>query len=108
MDTSRVHADYQIEILILRNPMRGGDPEQGGDAWVIQQQGGVVSLVEPLAEAVGLHEPQRILCRVDCKGLCSQCGVDRNESTCDCVVDTVDPRWEALRKLKDEGEAEES
>lgn len=97
-----------VEILILRHPVRGRDPEAAGDAWVIQQQAGVVPLAEPLVEAVVLHEPQRVLCRDDCQGLCPQCGIDRNETSCDCSRETVDPRWEALRKLKDEaGESQE-
>jgi uncharacterized protein len=98
----------EIEVLILRHPRRGRDPEPAGDAWVIQQQAGVVQLAVPLVEAVVLHEPQRILCKEDCRGLCPQCGIDRNESTCDCRTDSLDSRWEALRKLKDDtGESQE-
>jgi uncharacterized protein len=36
------------------------------------------------------------LCRSDCKGLCPQCGQNRNQSACDCLVDPVDARWMAL------------
>ena len=36
------------------------------------------------------------LCRDDCKGICPQCGADRNETSCECVTTVVDPRWAAL------------
>jgi len=36
------------------------------------------------------------LCRDDCKGICPQCGTDRNESSCDCDTTVVDARWAAL------------
>jgi uncharacterized protein len=38
------------------------------------------------------------LCREDCAGICSQCGVDLNENSHDCEP-ALDPRWEKLREL---------
>lgn len=32
-----------------------------------------------------LSYPQKILCRQDCRGLCSRCGADLNEKKCNCV-----------------------
>jgi uncharacterized protein len=40
------------------------------------------------------------LCRDDCKGLCPQCGVDRNVETCDCRPDWTDPRLAVLSSLR--------
>ena len=51
-------------------------------------------------EAVILELPMRIYCRDECKGLCPQCGINLNESTCSCVDEQVDPRWAALAQLK--------
>lgn len=39
-------------------------------------------------------------CRADCKGLCPECGIDRNEASCDCANNRVDARFAALQKLK--------
>lgn len=92
----------ELEVLVQRNPHSGGEPEDGEeDNWVIRQQGGEVDLAPALAEAVALHEPQHLLCREDCRGLCPRCGIDRNEGECDCVDDELDPRWDALRRLRD-------
>jgi uncharacterized protein len=51
-------------------------------------------------EAVLLAVPDAPLCRADCPGLCPQCGADRASTTCNCVVETRDPRWAALDALR--------
>ena len=50
-------------------------------------------------ELVALAVPQFVLCREDCRGLCPTCGIDLNKGTCDCVVEEVDDRWAALRRI---------
>ena len=40
------------------------------------------------------------VCRPDCAGLCPVCGIDRNETSCNCEIVSADPRWEALTELK--------
>jgi uncharacterized protein len=50
---------------------------------------------DAIAEAV----PATILCREGCAGLCPNCGANRNEVDCGCVVVETDPRWDALRGL---------
>jgi uncharacterized protein len=39
------------------------------------------------------------LCRDDCAGICSVCGVDRNSGACDCDTEVRDERWAALEGL---------
>jgi uncharacterized protein len=58
-----------------------------------------VDLTEVARDAVLLELPLAPLCRADCAGLCPQCGADLNESGCDCVPDTKDPRWAALEQI---------
>jgi uncharacterized protein len=56
----------------------------------------------PMArEAILLELPLAPLCRVDCAGICGQCGADRNEATCSCEDRIVDDRWAALDVLRD-------
>lgn len=103
-----LETEPDLEVMILRNPTRGDDPEDADDAWVIQQQSGVVDLDESLMEAVLLEAPQKALCREDCRGLCPACGIDRNEHECECSFEELDPRWAALGKLKLEDSEEDS
>lgn len=39
-----------------------------------------------------LNLPMKILCRDDCKGICSRCGINLNRGTCDCDTKSLDPR----------------
>lgn len=56
--------------------------------------------LEPLfREQFVLAVPYAPLCREDCKGLCPQCGIDRNSGTCACEK-PIDPRLAALKNLK--------
>lgn len=42
------------------------------------------------------------LCKEDCLGLCPICGVDRNQTSCDCQPQKLeDPRFDVLRQLLD-------
>jgi uncharacterized protein len=56
--------------------------------------------LEPLfREQFVLAVPFAPLCREECKGLCPQCGIDRNTGTCSCEP-PIDPRLAALKGLK--------
>ncbi len=44
--------------------------------------------------------PMKLLCREDCKGLCSICGCNLNETTCDCDHTVYDPRLAILREWR--------
>lgn len=58
----------------------------------------VLNLDELVLEDVYLALPARFLCKSDCKGLCSYCGTDLNEGTCNCKK-PIDPRLAALQQL---------
>jgi len=95
-----LETEPEIELMILRNPTRGDEPEDQDDTWVIHQRSGPVDLDESLLEAILLAEPQKILCREDCQGLCPRCGTNWNERRCDCSTEEIDSRWAVLEKLK--------
>lgn len=57
--------------------------------------------VAPIVEErIQMAVPMKPLCREDCLGLCPTCGADLNQGDCACGAKTIDPRWEALQKLK--------
>ena len=43
-----------------------------------------VSIDQDLRDEIILDHPIRILCRPDCRGLCSFCGTNLNHDKCDC------------------------
>jgi len=88
--------DVPVEVMVLRNL----DSDEGeGDSLVLHQNRGEVDLRAPLTECVVLAYPITAVCREDCKGLCPQCGVDRNKQSCDCAQEDYDPRWAGLDAL---------
>ncbi|HXK59744.1 MAG TPA: DUF177 domain-containing protein [Acidobacteriota bacterium] len=63
-------------------------------------RGELFDLSGVVSEQIVLEIPMKPVCDEACLGLCPQCGVDLNETTCDCAQDTLDPRWAALVDLK--------
>lgn len=61
--------------------------------------GETVDLEPLLREQFVLAIPFAPLCAENCKGLCPQCGIDRNTATCTCEK-PIDPRLAALKGLK--------
>ena len=53
-------------------------------------------------DAIALALPEQILCRDDCAGLCPVCGKDLNVEPHEHSEERVDPRWEALSRLREE------
>jgi uncharacterized protein len=68
-------------------------------------KGDVVDLEPMLREAIVLEFPMApVVCKDDCAGLCPQCGINKNEESCNCDTTPKDPRWAALEGVKfDEG-----
>lgn len=73
--------------------------EEGMDSEYVEGQQLDVALWarDSVAEVV----PAVVLCREGCAGLCPTCGANHNLVTCDCAVEAVDPRWDALRELSE-------
>jgi DUF177 domain-containing protein len=62
-------------------------------------EGEGLELNDVLREFVWLSLPMQRLCSADCKGICPQCGQNRNQSQCRCQVEAADNRWAALKEL---------
>ena len=63
-------------------------------------EGDQIDLAPPVREYVLIELPDGPLCRDDCAGICPVCGIDRNETTCDCDTSVRDDRWAALDDLR--------
>jgi uncharacterized protein len=123
LDCSRCVAPYAfseavpLHLRLRKRPAApGGKPEKGRSAEgegeereVDPAEIDVVFFDEPVLpfdeiarEQVLMALPMKPLCRDDCRGLCPQCGRDRNVSECSCETRPVDPRLEVLKSLKQE------
>jgi uncharacterized protein len=71
-----------------------------GEAEIGFYENGGIELEEILLEQILLALPMQRVCSSACKGICPICGVNRNESACDCRLATADDRWGSLRNLR--------
>jgi len=94
----RFERSVESDLMLIANRESEGTTieDVGDDEDFLLHQGDELDLRETLRQLVVLSAPMAPVCREDCKGLCPQCGVDRNESTCDCSSDRPDPRWQVL------------
>lgn len=60
----------------------------------------ILDLWEVVRQGFLLENDSILYCQPDCKGLCPQCGKDRNTEPCTCEDDVVDPRWASLQALQ--------
>ena len=61
--------------------------------------GEVIDIDELVREQLLLVLPVQILCQDECKGLCPECGGDRNLADCKCQEVEIDPRWAGLKEI---------
>ncbi len=73
-------------------------PPDEEDPFFIDEQH-MLDLGEAIREYALLELPMQPLCTPGCKGLCPQCGADRNVEPCSCDTEVVDDRLAALRAL---------
>jgi uncharacterized protein len=59
-----------------------------------------VELDDLVKEEILLALPAHVLCDENCKGICPNCGADRNVSECGCETQQVDARWAKLKDLR--------
>ncbi len=95
-----VSADFALEYIT------GSEYESSGAAELTEEEmsvsvfdGQAIDVDEIVKEQIVLAIPTRMLCREDCKGICPECGTDRNTGDCSCATNDTDPRWAALRDL---------
>lgn len=85
-----VHMD--IQDLLSRRELEDMDYE-------LIEDGVEIDLKELVESHLYLSLPMKVLCKEDCKGLCQECGANRNHGQCSCGHEEIDPRFSALRDM---------
>jgi len=104
-EDAAVPFDERFEHFVVLPPAEGDEadtPEhEEAEAHLRILAGGVpeLDLAGLCGEEFVLALPVKALCSPDCKGLCPECGANRNEISCACAGG-ADPRLAALRGLK--------
>jgi uncharacterized protein len=73
---------------------------RAGDTEIAFFEGDSLELNDVLREQVLLGLPMQRVCRNDCRGICPECGQNRNTVDCGCQSKLADDRWSALKKLQ--------
>jgi uncharacterized protein len=95
-----VNADFELEYITGSDYESSEVVELGEEELSVSVfDGRTIDVDEIVKEQILLAVPTRMLCREDCKGICPECGIDRNTGECNCVTDNIDPRWAALKNL---------
>jgi uncharacterized protein len=98
--------DVKREFELLYRPL-GADAGRDelsvtdAEAEIGYYQGDGLLLEDVLREQVLLALPLKVTCSEDCKGLCPQCGKNLNQEQCSCSTEVEDPRWAALKDVRD-------
>ena len=58
-------------------------------------------LEDVLREQLLLALPLKAICRENCRGLCPHCGQNLNLEQCSCAESVDDPRWTALKDIRE-------
>lgn len=86
---------FPLDGVVLVTEMAN---EENEDEWVFPLEGDSADLEDIVRTVFVLNLSSKLLCREDCKGLCSRCGKNLNEGPCNCQKE-MDPRLAALKQL---------
>ncbi len=103
LGASPVQIDKNVDLEYSPDPQVEEGEEIGleySDLEVGFYRGDRINLGDLVNEQLLLEVPMKTICREDCRGLCPQCGCNRNEVSCGCKMDQIDPRLAALSALK--------
>ena len=89
---------FVIQLLEISHPQDSDDDDFVILPKTIQEY----DISQRVREAILLELPLKPLCSETCLGLCPMCGVNLNDSNCDCTPDKSDERWDSLKQLFNE------
>lgn len=86
--------DFDADYVFVKNP-----ENMKGDSYLLK--GDLIPLDDIVIDEIASQMTMKPLCKPDCKGLCPQCGKNKNVDDCSCKQDEVDPRLQILSSFLD-------
>ena len=105
LEPFRMDFEEALDLLFLPSSANQGPSKEeerelrDEDLAVSFYQDDRIDLSLLIREQIYLALPMKPICRVDCLGLCPDCGTNMNLSPCSCARGTVDPRLANLKML---------
>lgn len=97
MECVRCLSVYTLNSEVNISELYTYPPDPEAD-WTIDENC-LLNISPLLRELLLVEEPIQALCSQDCKGLCPDCGQDRNQVVCACTRESGDPRLAVLKEL---------
>ena len=91
--------DEELTLVYVSAETKAESEEAG--AYLLEPIAGELDLGNAVCEELILAINPYVVCDPECSGLCPRCGANLNQVECNCTEADSDPRWEALRALKD-------
>ena len=77
------HLDLSLKLCFTTRKELADDQELG--MIFFPNGNNSIDISYELADLIVLDQPMKSLCKVECKGLCSLCGINLNRAACDCI-----------------------
>lgn len=91
----QVIATYQMVYIYGENDKR---QYSDGEVQTLALGTPFIDITDDIREYILLAIPLKLLCKENCKGLCPNCGTNRNHERCPCTMEEVDPSSQTLKK----------
>jgi uncharacterized protein len=106
LDEVEVPFPIQIDVRVIPDKASDGtsdDPEADGEIADLDEisflDGCILDVDKLVSDEIVVALPTKVLCKEDCKGLCTICGTNLNHSSCSCDRSVGDPRMAAIRDI---------
>lgn len=70
------------------------------DGKVTPYKGKVINISSDILDTIRMTIPMKPLCETSCKGLCTQCGVNRNQEECACGERAISSGYNPFKELQ--------
>lgn len=111
LEPVKVDIDGKVEAVYIQNEKVKDVEEVMNEIGVFYYNPAMefLDLTDRVVESILLEIPMKILCKPDCKGLCSHCGTNLNENpdhVCDYDEEKKDSPFYVLKKISFESKGE--
>jgi uncharacterized protein len=97
--------NFSIEYIPYMEPSKEQEHELTREELDVSfYYGDEIDIEDLIREYVLLSVPMKPLCKLDCQGICPECGTDLNETPVHrsgCGTEKIDPRLTPLKRLKE-------
>lgn len=96
-----ISTDFRLTLVHAAAEAGSSEAEvREEDALLFYSPEGKADLGQMATEQIYLSLPLKPVCQEGCQGLCATCGANRNEGTCGCSPESIDPRLAPLLDFK--------